>query len=249
MDRAATLRQAEKLLRQGKLDQAIAEYVRLAEDQPRDWNTANLLGDLLVRAGKLDAAIEQFSRIAQNLHQEGFLPRASAVYKKILKLKPDDDHALMKAGEVAAQQGLLADARMFFTTAAGSRRRRGDSRGALELLVRLGSLDADDIEARIAGARARLQMEDITGALFEFSDIATRLVEQGRSDEAVAPLRELVTVDPANSQAAKELARILIRQGHVLEAAAYLPTDPTGDDLDLMLASAEAQLRSGGVSA
>jgi tetratricopeptide (TPR) repeat protein len=123
IDRAATLRQAEKLLRQGKLDQAIAEYVRLVEDQPRDWSTANALGDLHVRAGHLERAIEQFSRIAENLSEQGFLPRASAVYKKILKLKPDADHALVQAGELAAQQGLLADARTFFAGAAHGRRR------------------------------------------------------------------------------------------------------------------------------
>ena len=46
IDRAVALRQAEKLVRQGKLDQAIAEYFTVVEDQPRDWNTANLLGDL-----------------------------------------------------------------------------------------------------------------------------------------------------------------------------------------------------------
>jgi len=35
-DRAATLRFAEKLLRQGKLDQAIADYLRVVEDAPND---------------------------------------------------------------------------------------------------------------------------------------------------------------------------------------------------------------------
>ena len=62
IDRAATLRNAEKLLRQGKLDAAIAEYVRVVEEQPRDWNAANTLGDLYVRAGQIDKAVEQFSR-------------------------------------------------------------------------------------------------------------------------------------------------------------------------------------------
>ena len=56
IDRAATLRNAEKLLRQGKLDPAIAEYLRIVEDQPGDWNTANTLGDLYVRAGQTDRA-------------------------------------------------------------------------------------------------------------------------------------------------------------------------------------------------
>ena len=99
IDRAATLRKAEKLFRQGKLELAIAEYLRVVEDQPRDWNTANTLGDLYARAGHIDKAIEQFARIAQSLSDEGFLPKAGALLKKILKLKPDDEHALLKAAD------------------------------------------------------------------------------------------------------------------------------------------------------
>ena len=44
------LRKAEKLLRQGRLDGAMAEYVKVLEKEPRDWATTNALGDLYVRA-------------------------------------------------------------------------------------------------------------------------------------------------------------------------------------------------------
>src|SRR6266849_9424301 len=54
IDRAATLRNAEKLLRTGKLEPAIAEYLRVVEAQPRDWNTSNTLGDLYVKANQTD---------------------------------------------------------------------------------------------------------------------------------------------------------------------------------------------------
>jgi len=90
IDRAEALKKAEKLLRQGRLDLAIAEYVRMVEDQPRDWNTRNALGDLYVRANQSDMAAAQYQQIADHLFTEGFLPKAAALYKKILKIKPDD---------------------------------------------------------------------------------------------------------------------------------------------------------------
>jgi hypothetical protein len=65
IDRAVTLRNAEKLIRQGKLDAAIAEFVRIVEDQPQDWNAKNTLGDLFARAGQVEA-IDQFMEIADN---------------------------------------------------------------------------------------------------------------------------------------------------------------------------------------
>jgi tetratricopeptide (TPR) repeat protein len=245
MDRAATMRQAEKLLRQGRLDQAIAEYVRLVEDEPSDWNAANQLGDLLVRAGQQDRALEQFHRVAEHLGHEGFLPRASALYKKILKLKPDDDLALLQAGELAVQQRLPADARVLFTEAEDVRRRRGDLAGALRMIVRLGDVDRNDFDARVAGARARLQLEDVAGAVHEWFDVAQALIADGREDEAVGPLREIVAAEPGNAHAATELARILIQQGNIREGATYLAPNGGGAELDLMLETAAAQLRSG----
>jgi len=68
IDRAAILKNADKLLKQGKLQPAIAEYVRIVEDQPRDFNSVNLLGDLYVRAKQIDRAVEQFVRIADAGH-------------------------------------------------------------------------------------------------------------------------------------------------------------------------------------
>src|SRR6266516_476828 len=91
LDREDTLKKAEKLLRQGRLDAAIAEYVRIVEDQPRDWNTANTLGDLYVRANQAEKAVAQYARIADHFLQDGFYPKAAALYKKILKISPDDE--------------------------------------------------------------------------------------------------------------------------------------------------------------
>ncbi|HUR35005.1 MAG TPA: tetratricopeptide repeat protein [Vicinamibacterales bacterium] len=245
MDRAATLRQAETLLHQGKLEPAIAEYRRLADDQPRDWNIANLLGDLYVRAGHIDHGIEQYSRMAEGLSREGFFSKASAVYKKVLKLRPDSDVALTRAAELAAAQGLLADARALFAAAAGGRRQRGDLRGALEIVVRVGDLDPADVPARMAGAQARLDLEDSPAALREYWQIASMLIEQDREQVALEPLRRIVDLDPASGSARRELARILVGHGHVDDASTLLVIDATGADAELVMLVAATRLRQG----
>jgi len=129
-DRNGTLRNAEKLLRQGKLQEAIAEYLRVVEDQPGDWNTKNTLGDLYARAGQVEKAIEEFLAVAELLRDEGQFVKAAAIYKKLLKLKPDDERALMQAAELTAQQGLYADARAYMNTVLERRKAAGDARGA-----------------------------------------------------------------------------------------------------------------------
>lgn len=184
IDRAAALRNAEKLLRQGKLEAAIAEYVRVVEEQPDDWSTANTLGDLYVRAGQIDSAVQQFTRIADSLSSQGFVSKAGALYKKILKLQPEDEHALLKAGEIAAGQGLIADARAYWSAVEQRRRARGDSQGAAEVRIRIGSADPADYERRVAAAMARAELGDRATAVGELQTIAGELVEKGRPDEA-----------------------------------------------------------------
>ena len=56
-DREGTLRKAEKRLRHGDLDLAIAEYPAVIDDRPADWNTATTLRDLHVRTGQADRAM------------------------------------------------------------------------------------------------------------------------------------------------------------------------------------------------
>ena len=151
IDRAVTLRNAEKLIRQGKLDAAIAEFLRIVEDQPQDWNAENTLGDLYARAGQIDKAIDQFMEIADNLSEEGAVAKAGAVYKKILKLKPDHERGLWQVSDILGNQGLYADARAHLNTLIELRRTKGDTRGALQAKIRLGSLDPEDYEGRMDG--------------------------------------------------------------------------------------------------
>jgi tetratricopeptide (TPR) repeat protein len=90
-----------------------------------------------MRAGQPDKAVEQFVRTADNLNGEGFLPRAAALYKKILKIRPNHEHAMLRVGEIAASQGVLVDARAFLSAVAEKRRASGDEAGAAAVRRRL----------------------------------------------------------------------------------------------------------------
>jgi tetratricopeptide (TPR) repeat protein len=218
IDRTGILRNAEKLLRQGKLDLAIAEYLRIVEDQPRDWNTANILGDLYQRAGQTDKAVEQFIRIADSLNEEGFLPKAGALYKKVLKLRPDHEHALIQGAEIAASQGLLADARSYLNAVAERRRHRGDQRGTAQIRIRLGSLDPADFEARANAARARAEIGDAQGALSDLKAIAAELTAKGREADAIEVLREAALINPEDEEIRERLLAVYIAAGDFARA-------------------------------
>jgi tetratricopeptide (TPR) repeat protein len=214
-DRDRALKSAETALRQGRIDVAITEYQKVVATHARDWNTANALGDLLVRAGQIDKGVAQFTRIADHLETEGFHPKAAALFKKILKLKTDDEHALLRSGEIAAKQGTLADARKFFQTVAERRNKRGDQKGASEMYVKLGGLDPEDIEARLRGAKAAVELGDQLTALGEFRDVAARLQRANRLADALPVLQAAFDLDESDESTRTRLFSAYIDGGRL----------------------------------
>ena len=71
-EKVKTLRAAEKHLEMGKIPAAIKEYCKIVEDDPSDFTTLNILGDLHVRTGNPAAAISCFRRIAEHYREQEF---------------------------------------------------------------------------------------------------------------------------------------------------------------------------------
>ena len=222
-DREGTLRNAEKLLRQGKLDLAVAEYRKVIEDQPSDWNTANTVGDLYFRAGQLDKAIAQYNDIAAHLANEGFFPKAVALYKKILKIKPDEERAMWHLGNISARQGLLVEARSNFISLAERRRKRGDSKGVAEVQIRLGDLDGADLETRLAGVRARVELGDPRAAVDRLKQYAAELQEKGKDADSLRMLTEAAQIDPEDMSLRQMLVKAYVARGN-FDAACQFAT-------------------------
>lgn len=244
-NRDDSLRSAEKALKANKIDQAIAEYERVVEHQPRDFATANLLGDLYARAGQTDSAIAQYSRIALQFVADGFLPKASALFKKILKIRPDDEEALLRLGQIAAKQGLLADARSFLSTVAANRRARGDARGADDVLIEMADVDPADTEARLQAARLLAARGDADAAGARLRDLAIELLEREAAPEAVDVLREAAHLVPGDRLARRQLIGLLTDMGQAAEAEVYLTRDVAAGDPALQLVLAKAELETG----
>ena len=149
------LREIQRRLQRGDLDGAAAGYENLVEANPDDWTSVNALGDLYIRLGDIDPGVAQITRAADHFYAEGFLPKAAALYRKVLKVRPDE-HALQTLAEIATQLKLLVEAKQCLVQLEQQRRGRGDAAGADDCLARLEALGAQSRESRapsVKGAR------------------------------------------------------------------------------------------------
>ncbi len=213
MDRDDTIRRAEKLLRQGRLDAAIEEYAKLVEETPRDWSTANVLGDLYVRAGQIDQAVAQYTRIAEHFAREGFVSRATALYKKIVKIHPDDDAALLRAAELSASQGLTAEARLHLHALFQQRARRGDRAGAVQAAASLAELDPGNAAGRVESARLLASLDDAAGAAAQLRAAGQAFLTAGKPEQALQAWRDALGHSPNDEATSGLLVEILLEAG------------------------------------
>ncbi|MFN8059393.1 MAG: tetratricopeptide repeat protein [Vicinamibacterales bacterium] len=244
IDREEAVRRADKLLRQGRLDAAIAEYEALAAEYRTDAGVANTLGDLYVRAGRVDRAVPEFVRIAQHFLREGFYAKASALCKKVLKLDADHDAARLCLAETAVAQGLVVEARQNFTILADRRRAAGDEPGADDIVVRVASLDSDNTTLQLEAARAAIRLGRVDEGTTLLRGVARRLEDVGDSG-AASLWQSVLEYAPQDRDARLAVVRGAVRAGDWDAADRLLSDAPADGDSDLLGVALEAAMRLG----
>jgi tetratricopeptide (TPR) repeat protein len=221
IDREQTLKKAEKLLRQGRLDGAIEEYQRVLDKHPHDWNTANALGDCYARAQMVERATELYNQIGDHFAKEGFFSKAAALYKKSLKILPTDEHALSQAAEMAIRQSTLVEAKHYLQQLAARLQQRGQAKSAAEILLRIASLDPSDLDARLAGARAVAETGGGELVAPELLAVAQAHEAAGHADKAFAVLVEAARIVPNDDEIRAALARAYAGRGDLEQARSH----------------------------
>jgi len=218
LDRTAVLRNAQKLLRIGKLDPAIKLYEQVVRETPDDLQTAALLGNLYVRAGSPEKAVNLFLGIADGLRSRGLHGQAAVAYQRVLAVADDNEQALLQLAEIASSQNQIAEARAYLTRVEERRRGRGDGKGAAQILIQIAELNPHDFDARLAAARARQETGDNKGAVADFKRTADDLLESGRHSEAATVLKEAAQLVPDDAGLGERLFDAYLLAGNFVDA-------------------------------
>jgi|SoiMethySBSTD1v2_1073268.scaffolds.fasta_scaffold92950_1 tetratricopeptide (TPR) repeat protein len=250
-DRQAAIRAAEKLLRVGKLPAAIEAYDRLVAEQPDDHDTALLLAQLQLRNKDIDGAVTRFAAIADAWRADGKLEQAFDTYKKILAVRPADEHALGHAAALAITQGHTVEGRTFLLALADQQVARNDMAAAGETLAEAATLDPSDAGLRervfqmavAAGNFARAREHALTTS--HRRRVADALHAAGLRDEAIELLHEALQHDPDHLPTVARLVRLLVETGDAVSAAQYLTPGMAGSDPEARVALVEILMRGG----
>ncbi len=218
VEKRKAIQKAITLTQQGRYDRAIAEYEAILSADPFDTSLYNTLGDLYAHIGSTSEAIACYQKLANLLRAEGRGVRAIAVYKKIIKLEPDNLSALVACADLYAQEGLRAEAKHQYLLAAERFLKLELDKQALDAYERVIRLEPGDTGG--AATLPSLLAREARG--FKAADFLGRLAQeargQGRLDDARLLYKQMVEVAPQVFTGWYCLGRIEFEAGRFQEA-------------------------------
>jgi pilus assembly protein FimV len=213
---------AQKLLNQGKVAQAIAEYQQILKYEPRDQVTLMTIGELYIRQGETIQAIDYFERLAQLFVSDGFLTKAIAVYKRIAKLAPEEIRPLEKLADLYVQQGVMSEARPLFLQLAELHLKNNKQPEAVALLKKLLSAEPDNLRIQVRLADLYQAMGQSGEALETYVSASQRALARGDHAECEKLADKALQINPKQLDALIVKARAFSTTGNVAKAAEIL---------------------------
>jgi tetratricopeptide (TPR) repeat protein len=230
---------AQKLLNQGKVAQAIAEYQNILKFEPRDQVTLMTIGELYIRQGETFQAIDYFERLAQIFVGDGFLTKAIAVYKRIAKLAPEEIRPLEKLADLYVQQGVMSEARPLFLQLAEIHLKNNRQPEAVGLLKKLLQAEPDNLRIQIRLADLYQAMGQTREAIEAYVSASQRALARGDQGESEKLADKALKLEPTNLAAAIVKARSYSSQGNLTKAAQLLEQvadlEKGGEQTELLL--------------
>ncbi|MFI5182826.1 MAG: tetratricopeptide repeat protein [Vicinamibacteria bacterium] len=213
---------AEKLEKEGKLDKAIALYRQITDDNPRDWNTINKIGDLYAKLNRTREAGEEYAKVADFYAKDGFLLKAIALWKKINRLDATALEPYLNLADLYAKQGLMMEAKSQYQIVVDEYIKRGRARDAGDVLRKMADIDPSDLKIQSKLADLYLRDGNTAKAIEVHVGIADELTKKGHLNEALQVLEKGLRIDAKSVNLRGEMARIHLVQKNFEKAAQYL---------------------------
>jgi tetratricopeptide (TPR) repeat protein len=216
------MRNAERFLSQGKIRAAISEYKRIVENDPKDFGTLNILGDLYIKNAEQTEAVTCFTQVAEHYNTQGFSQKAIAVYNKISRLKPGSMEVSAKLAQLYKSKGSFAEAREHYKTLAEEYQRKGQKIEALAIWKQIAELDPNDTGIFLKIGEIYWQEDQEEDAAKAFTEAGMRLSAQKQYEPALTAFARSLEINRLDLRTLKGYVDAQIKLDYADEAARIL---------------------------
>ena len=216
------MRNAERFLSQGKIRSAIGEYQRIVENDPKDFSTLNILGDLYAKNSDKREAVGCFTQVAEHYNMQGFAHKAIAIYNKISRIEPNSMEVSAKLAQLYKSKGSVSEAKTHYTALAEQYQRKGQKIEALAIWKQIAELDPNNTDIYLKIAEVCWQEDQHDDAARAFTEAGLRLINHGQFDSALTAFSRALEIKKNYLRALNGLVKAQIGLGCADEAAKTL---------------------------
>ncbi len=201
-DKAVLIKTAYSYYQKGDWDRAIEEYHKLADLDPKDLNVHNMLADIYAKKGDAQEALQQYDLVAQGYDQKNQVDKVLQVYRRMLKLVPNDAELLNAVKNLMDKY--LDRAR---------RAEEEDPAKAVEIYRSVLKAEPGRSDAYFQLARLLAK----TGQKFEAVELLTTLLSgldpETQTGRLVEVLQVITELDPLNIEAREKMIALFTQAG------------------------------------
>ncbi len=167
--------QAKAKLKELKQGSELTKYLKMAEQDPSDMRVKLKIGEMYFKQKQIDAGIKIFCEVADRYTQDGFLLKAIAVYKNILKYAPGSVQFNEKLAELFWKLSMPDDALTQFKIVINYYQTHQRKDDAIRVSLDLVKLDPNNVENRMRLAEVYSMYGKSSEALEEYQQVANQL--------------------------------------------------------------------------
>jgi len=172
------LRVAQQFTREGFDAKAVALYKQISRLDPKRQDVCVPLSELYVRMGLVNDAIAALQGAADAAYRAGDKDGALELLRRMASLDPANTKNRLKVAELLAQEGRRAEAVVEYEAVAEELERRGENEERIRVLERTLAAEPERVPALLEVARAKLAADQFSSA----RKLAERLIVL-RSDD------------------------------------------------------------------
>jgi tetratricopeptide (TPR) repeat protein len=218
------LLKAQKYTQAGSWKKAIQQYKLLLAEKEDDQSLHNLLGDLLSKpeVAEKEEAANEYKRAAELYEQHGFMAQAIAIYKKIIRLDPENIDNISNLAELLLKHGIQHDAAVQLQTVADQYIKENKIDRAISILERI--LTVTEANEKVLSTLAGLYLDK--SEKIKASDIYIKLwkINQKKGDEikCIECANKAIELNIKNIMAIQILSNHYIKIENYSEALSFL---------------------------
>ncbi len=199
-DKAVLIKTAYSYYQKGDWERAIEEYHKLADLDPKDLNVHNMLADIYAKKGDANEALQQYDLVAQGFDQKNQVDKVLQVYKRMLKLVPNDPD-LVNAVKNLIDKYLARAAQV----------EEQDMEKAAEIYRSVLKAEPNRMDANLQFAKLLMKKGQKFEAVEILMGLASSLDPETQTGRLAEVLQSVTELDPLNIEARENLVQLFIK--------------------------------------